>query len=652
MPKVRHRIQEIKGIDPAIESRPIDDTRILSGRNFMWDSKGPKSGFGTRLLANGQVIEQPDGVVQSIEIGGQSFVFTSTKIWVLSDDTLEFVEIYDLTPVYGTAVDPWRKKWTAAYLSKGIYFAHYDFGLFKAGRDGLDWLFIPRTQEDIPGIPYQPIAVAETSGRLVILGRKYLGWSSPSNAERWIPELGGAGQQLLSDRVHGRPVTMEPYQNGVLVWTENDCLIVEFIGGDTVFRYDRMHTRQIPLGAWGIERLPDGSQVIMTKQGLFRTGNASQPVPLTPLFNEFFRRRLSDRNFLQVRLTYILEYDILYVQCRDTTNHYVNTFLLSLTLDRWGSFDERHYGIIRYRNERGAFGYVDNDGVAHRFVDYSRWRERAGGSYVGLDSYVEIGYVKPAELHPEIDSLHEIQEMFVGGIPSRPSWSGLNEIDMGEIVIPNPYTCDPFELTANYLTGAYTVNAESVLAAQAMILFEAAEVFADGLQVWSAGEGRPRIPGQSPTAELFAAALVCGVTIIMDVDVTAGVSGPLFNLTTGAPESLAITLEMTEYGTVALNIPFGDSLEATQAAPTSIVKVGVTLGREDGDSRHYAVVINGETVDTTTTTNELWEDFIPSVLLQIGHIISDDVYLGAGEFIRSVRVISPVSDAQLQTLTA
>lgn len=432
MPKVRFRLPEIKGIDPAVENRNTDEIRVLDGRNYFWDSKGPKPLFGTRLLAQGQVIEDQDGIVQSIEIGKQSFVFTSKKVWILNDAGTAFTQIYDLTPAYGAAVDPWRRKWTAAYLSKGIYFAHYHFGLFKCIRDGLSWQFVPKTQDDIPGIPYQPIAVTETSGRLVILGRKYLGWSASGNAERWIPELGGAGQQLLSDRVAGRPITLEAYQTGALIWTEEDCLIAEFIGGDNVFRYDRMQTEHIPMNPWCVERLPDGSQLIMTKQGLHRTVNASIPTPLTPIFNEFFRRRLSSRDFLQVRLSYIPEYDMLFVQCRDTTPHYVETFILSLNLDRWGLLSEQHFGLIRYRNERGAFGYVDGNGVAHKFVEFMRSREQNLDEYVGLDSMIEIGYIKPPELHGEIDSLQEMQEIFVGG-DARPSWSQATVIDLGEI---------------------------------------------------------------------------------------------------------------------------------------------------------------------------------------------------------------------------
>lgn len=439
MPKERFRIPSLEGFDPAVEPRGKDETRIISGENFIWDSMGPKSGFGTFLLGGGQVIEEPDGVVQSIELGTNSLIFTSKKVWMLNDENTAFTEIYDLVPLFGAVIDPWRKKWTGAYLSKGIYLAHYDYGLFKLERDGLAWVMTPKDQDDIPGIPYQPIAVCEAAGRLLILGRKYFGWSNASEPEEWTPEIGGAGQQLLSDRVAGRAVTMDSYQNGALIWTEQDCLIAEFIGGDFVFRYDRMQTKHIPLGAWGVERLPDGSQLIAARQGIFRTSNGSIPESITPTFNEFMRTRMEKRDFLQVRLTYVIDSNLLYVQFRDWTNHYVETYVLSLALDRWGVFNERHYGIIRYRNKRGAFGYVDNLGVAHRFVEHLRQREvLPGGTFVGLNSKLEIGYIKPPNLHAEIDTLLEMQEIFVGSQPSRPSWSELNTIDLGDLPIFQP----------------------------------------------------------------------------------------------------------------------------------------------------------------------------------------------------------------------
>lgn len=430
MVKDRFPIPSIKGVTPAVDARNTsNEVFVIEGRNFLFDSKGPKSGFGTRLLAGGTSIEVPDGVVQTIPLGQQEYVFTTKAIYQLSGDKKQWEVVLDLAAYHGTI--PWKKRWTAAYLSNGLYFCHRDFGLFKQESTG----FNPKTKNDIPGLPDNPIAIGETNGRLITLGHYNVAWSAPSEAENFMPTLGGAGQQRLSDRVAGNPIALSVFKQGFLVWTDIDCLIGEYIGGDQVFRFDRLSSDQLPVGAWAIEDLPDGSQLLCTKQGIYQVSDAGTPKAATPIFNEFLRGVLKHEDFVQVRLTYIDTFDLLYVQLRDWTDHYVRTYVLSLALDKWGLFSDRHYGIIRYGHERGAFGYVDNKGVAHKFVDHTFNREVGADEFVGLDSEITIGYIKPPRLNPEADTLLEMQEILLGGRPvkTEAAVAATQEIDCGAL---------------------------------------------------------------------------------------------------------------------------------------------------------------------------------------------------------------------------
>ncbi len=461
MVKERFPIRDIQGYSPAIELRNAQDVFSINGKNFYFDSRGPKSGFGSRLVAGLNIIEVPDGVVQSITIGRQAFVISSQHIYILNEAGTTWISVYNLAGLFGTRVDPWRKKWTAAYLSKGVYLCHPDFGLLKWNGSTFNKL----SQETTAGLPKNPLAIAETNGRLCILSRHFITWSAPSNAEYLIPELGGAGQQRLSDRIPGSPVTVVGFQQGFLVWTDEGCLTAEYIGGDTVFRFDRMTTDQLPVSSYAITELPDGSYLLCTKQGIHRTDNGREPEAITPIFNEFFRNVLKHESFIQVRLDYQMETDLLYIQLRDWTNHYVRTYVLSAALDKWGLFSERHYGMIRYAKGRGSFGYVDNKGVVHKFVTHAYDREVVPGEYVGLDSEIEFGYIRPPNLLPEIDTLLEMHEIFLGGIPSVPEDVDITIYD--QPVIPAPvYNCesltDPIATTdlkfTNFLTLAQRQN--------------------------------------------------------------------------------------------------------------------------------------------------------------------------------------------------
>jgi len=430
MPKIRFPIPEIKSYSPALDVRGAgNDVYVLDGRNYVFDSKGPKAGFATRLLAGGDTVGDTTGIVQSIEIADRCFVFSPSGIHELSDNESQWILKLDLSSFNHIPYLP-HKKWTAAYLSNGVYFCHADYGLYKLTFTG----FTELTQENTPGLPYKPIAIAETNGRLIILGQHYVVWSAPSDAEEFSPELGGAGFQLLADRVTGQPVTLAAFQRGFLVWTEQDCLLGEFIGGDNVFRFDRATNQQIPLDANCVETLPDGSQIVCTRQGLFLIKNGQEPEKIVPIFSEFLRETLKHEPAIRIRLVYAAEQDRLYVQVRDYTNHYVRTYVLAVALDKWGQFSDRHLGIIKYAPKRGAYGYVDDSGTGHKFVEEAFDREVTPHVFTGLDSSIIIGYIKPPNLTPEADTLLEMHEILIGG-EARPSWSVPEEIDLGRIPV-------------------------------------------------------------------------------------------------------------------------------------------------------------------------------------------------------------------------
>lgn len=438
MPRERFPIRDIQSYQPAVDVRNSEEMHVLGGKNYVFDTKGPKSGFGSRLVCGLNSIDMPNGVVQDVTIAGRTFVCTTQGIYELAENEESWIQHVDFTDLFEPEFIPFldQQQWSGAYLSDGVYLCHKTYGFYKLTREGFDKI----TVSDLAGFPERPICIAETNGRLIVLNQDFVAWSAPSQAERFVPELGGAGQQRLSDRVTGTPIAVVGFQRGFLVWTTENCLLAEFIGGDTVFRFDRMTTDQIPVGPMAIEELPDGSQIICTKQGLYVTANGGEPKDVTPLFNQFIREFLKREPGITVRINYNMEYDHLYVQLRDWTNHYVRTYVVTVALDRWGEFSERHLGIVRYRDKRGSLGYVDQAGVMHKFIETFN-RETTPHNFEGLDSNIDVGYIRPPRLVEEgkIDALLEMQELFIGGI-ARPSWSQAAVIDLGEIP---PVTLDP-----------------------------------------------------------------------------------------------------------------------------------------------------------------------------------------------------------------
>lgn len=423
MPKVPLIVPQIQSWIPSIDPRGSNNVYALSGKNYYFDAKGPKSGFGSRLVAGLSSIEDegPGAVCQHIEIGNNVYIFTSRGGYVLTEAGT-WSQILDLSARFPDVSSADDKKWTTAFLTSGTYFCHPVFGFYKKTQHHGVITLVPRSQDDIPGLPYKPVAICETNGRLVVLGLKYCTWSGPSSAEDFTPTLGGAGQQLISDKVPGNAMSVAGFQNGFLMWTDKGCVAAEFTGGDSVWRWTRSTTKQLPIGAHAIVEFPDGTQTICTNQGLFSIANGGEPQKITPLFSEFLRFRLEHEPGLHVRLSHFRDEDLLFVEIRDWTDKYVHTYVLTLSLDKWGEFNERHHGIVKYKTGRGAIGYVDWAGVVHKFVETFN-REYAPHKFKGLDSRLEIGYLRPQELMGEADTLLEMQEIVLGSRPSRPSYA-------------------------------------------------------------------------------------------------------------------------------------------------------------------------------------------------------------------------------------
>jgi hypothetical protein len=407
-------IKGFQSFNPYIDPRVTGQLAVIAGKNFAWDAKGPYSAFSSRLLDVDTIIDTAPHVTQGLDLHSVQFVATLTKVkqW---DSVTGWDDILSLGAVANPFSVPLNNmRWSTAYLAAGSYACSPLHGFFRldAGPS-----LTQLDSGDIPGFPASPIAICETNGRLIIIDADWVYWSGPNDPENLTPAIGGPGAQKIAARVPGIPLTVTPIPVGCIVWTDKAAMICEFIGGANVFRFYPMTTRVLPLGAFGIEALPDGSHAIISRMGLYRTVNGAQPEALTPLFNEYLRELFRYNDSIEVVMYYSLDENRLYVSLRDSTAVFTTTFVLDIAIDRWGLFTPEHLGIFKYDLGRGNIGYTDRDGVGHRFLSYlmqGRNRELAAapGTYAGLDSYVEIGYLHP-DGTPTGDSILEIQDALV-----------------------------------------------------------------------------------------------------------------------------------------------------------------------------------------------------------------------------------------------
>jgi len=413
--------QQIESWNPAIDIRSVEAGRlfILQGKNYLFDSKGPKSGFGHRIISGGRLGNQTD--IQSVDVGEQTLAMSSDGIYRQEYSNFEQRDVLEPTTFWrrlkrfytGQADLKFNSaRWSGAYINGAVYIGNPNRGLFRVQKEDV-------TLHKANGVPSDPILIHVVAGRLVVITKSIFAWSGPGNGFDFVPQLAGAGFQVLSQWMSGTPIGVTTFEEGCVIWSSKSALLAEFIGGDAVFRYRAIETQLYPIGPMAITSNQNGQAFMMTRQGIVGVNGKNIDTSVTPAFNQFIRTFFNENQNIKVRLDYILEDDLLYVQISDSTNYYITTYVLRVSIDRWGSFDEEHLGVCRFGESAGSTGFADVNGLVHKFTDTPD-READQYKLIGLDSYIDIGYMNNPDMVVSADSILEMQELMISARKSFP----------------------------------------------------------------------------------------------------------------------------------------------------------------------------------------------------------------------------------------
>lgn len=409
------RAADIKGFTPAVEPTQSEEFFALNGKNYTFDSLGPKSSFGSRFLTTEILPGAPhaQGFRVTVKPVDRVFTFTSTKILEWDETNEEWDELYTTPDTTGA---PYR--WTWGYLAGSIYFCHPATGLLKYDLDAET--IVPHTG---PGIPSNPIAIAVGVGVLGVLDNEWFTWSAPSDGDMFVPQLGGAGQQRVSDRVAGTPIMITAFSGGFMTWTTKGAMLSRFSGTSEVFKHTTLETEYRPVNSFCTAQIDQDSTLILDQRGLFVTQGGA-PKPFAPLFNEFLGPYIQQFK-LQLGQNLRLEWDdvkrMVYVSVSLTYANplYERAFVLYANMDKWGSFDQSHFGILPIRmagsqREGDYFGYVGLDGRVNYWIDTGSreiWDDSAA-VLAPLGAEFQFGLFRPNG-QKSADELSEITNVLV-----------------------------------------------------------------------------------------------------------------------------------------------------------------------------------------------------------------------------------------------
>jgi hypothetical protein len=474
---MRFEADDFQGLTPSVDARKSDKIFALGGRNYVFDSFGPRSVFGNRYVTP-YPLGSPSwsqGMRLRLRTGDHVFVFTSDSILEWSESLGGWRVLY----YFDTDLSEHPYRWSGDYLSGIMFFCHPATGIlaYEIAAD----VCLPLHG---PGVPEQAIALCQCNGRIVTIDETAYSWSAPGDGTKWDPELGGAGFQVINARVSGYPIMVDSYGRGTITWTTGGVMRSEFTGDSSVFRHRALVTEYRPINSFSSFRLDNDTIVLLDERGFFRT-QGETPEALTPVFNEFLIDYLQ-RNNLKLGTNCRVEFDdiqrrvYLSVSQSFSSPLFEKAFVLYTSLDKWGTFDEDHYGILPLLIKDSSraddyFGFVDADARV-RFWDFGASREilpddthfnsrypliqkpavqmtngdavilgssmelntfdtsaftqRAGyygvagtspatSNVTGLDSVVQLGFIR-ARGDDSYDRLTEISQIMVGSIVANP----------------------------------------------------------------------------------------------------------------------------------------------------------------------------------------------------------------------------------------
>ncbi len=461
---------------PSIDARNSDQAFVLDGKNFVFDSKGPRSGFTTKRLTPFPLGAPND--VQAKRLEGRTFVFTADSILIwrtIGPITWDSIYAFN-TPIPNSERTPWQ----AIYMNGFYYLAQQNRGFFQAEtlmNTQKLWLH-PKTDANIPGLIPKILGMEVVHGRAVMVNSTTIQWSALANLSDLSPTLGGAGFQAISNFVKGTFLSITSFQDGFVCWTTEGAILAEYIGGDEVWRFSAYESEERPYSIWSTVNMINGGSIMLSRRGLKVTNAQNAPQDWTADFNEFLRGYLDDRaeNLRKWRLEYDQSTETVYLSESTDLNTYWRTFVLCPTLNKWGIFSDKVCGFLPLTEE--VYGYVDESGYCNYFdtktlnretqpdnalglvpihprvekqhnyvsstavgraivpetaIPMSIFEVTQDGWYdpkaidtvqqnglAGMDSWIEIGYLRPSETGPSAPYGMELQQLVIGSLPSAP----------------------------------------------------------------------------------------------------------------------------------------------------------------------------------------------------------------------------------------
>jgi hypothetical protein len=426
MPTQRFTYSDMQGYSPSVEPTSTDKIFALQGRNYVFDSSGPRSQLGNRFLTPTPWLRPQNiqGIRVHFKEGDVTFTMNGDGVWTWDEGQGGWQCLYQTENSNLQA-----HRWTWGYLNGLIYLCHPRVGILVY--DIVTRVMQRSGDAGAVGYPREPIAIAVNNGMLSILDSAFLYWSNPSNGLDFTPALGGAGFQAIAERVSGEPIMLTSFASCILVWTTGGCMRSEYTGDTVVYRHRPLNTDVRPVNSFCVADISADTSLVLDERGLFVTkGDIPQAYSL--MFNEFLIdwinvNGLKSDNRLRIEWDELRRHLYVSASLADSTDYFDECWVYYPPLDKWGQFSEIHYGIVPIRINDSAragdyYAFCDRTGRVRIWMNTPTTE-----SGVSANDYENLWYPAlsyPAQYNPIHDATVVGSSVRAGGWNSNTQAAG------------------------------------------------------------------------------------------------------------------------------------------------------------------------------------------------------------------------------------
>lgn len=374
---------------PDIDSRRSDKPSIVTGQNFRQALDGPYSGYSSGFVNDNFWTQTTRAKFTELQIDNDLLYGTCTGVYRIDPSSLVAWNILPIT------VTNQFWPWTIAKVGSFYYICQYDIGLWQ-----YDPVNLTMTQITTPS-GNQIRCVAESYGRLIYFDSSVVAQSALDDGTNFIPNLAtAAGAQSLA-LVGGTPYAIVSIPDGFLVYMSGGVMKATYTTQAYIFAYTNLSEGIKLFNPNAAVYCPLLGAITLDNNGFFLTREYNYttygyPQPWEVQMSDYIKKNilagLNFANFASIGMYYSKAMQCLFFffGSNFSTGLFQTTLVYDCISQKWGSFDQPHYGIFEtydYTTNTYTCSFMDVNGYMKEFTN-SNFSEDYPDDNTNLNDYI------------------------------------------------------------------------------------------------------------------------------------------------------------------------------------------------------------------------------------------------------------------------